>query len=179
MTSNSQLTRRSALGVGVLCIAVGAPTVLGALGLIPIRPSPGVPIWVVGAAGLTFWLVAIVMFADAIAGGTNSDGTLPAGTPPAVHLLQAGAALAVVLALAAITTWIAFGPGERHFSITIALPFLIYHPKHSDLPGRIVFGAGAVMIWIIAIAGTVAAMKRHFARRTAVRLFVRTKGLRF
>jgi hypothetical protein len=40
----------------------------------------------------------------------------------------------------------------------------VYHPRNSDLSGRIAFGFAAILIWIVVIAGTVTVLKRHLAR---------------
>jgi hypothetical protein len=116
------------------------------------------------AAGSVFLLASALLFVDAAAGGTNADGTLPANAPPVLRVLQSAAGLSIVTLMAVMATWIAFGRGERHFSTTISLPFLVYQPKHSDLTGRVAFGIAALLIWVIVIAGTVAALKKHLTR---------------
>jgi len=116
------------------------------------------------AAGSTFLLAAVLLFADAVAGGTNPDGTLPATASPFLRFIQSAAGLGIVVVMGAMATWIAFGRGERHFSMTIALPFVAYQPVKTELPGRIAFGFAALLIWVIVIAVTVVALKRHLAR---------------
>lgn len=153
--------------MGLLAIACGLPCILGAVGVIPVHMDPGVPIWMGVAAGSLFVLAGLLLFTDAAAGGTDSDGMLPVTAPPALRFAQSALGLFIVVLMGAMITWIAFGRGERHFSITVSLPFLAYHPKNSELPGRIAFGIGAVLIWIVVIAGTVSALRRHLARLRA------------
>jgi hypothetical protein len=164
MAAQTQLTRRKAIAIGILCLGCGVPPVLGSLGVIPMRLEPGVPPWMGVAAGSTFLFASMLLFVDATAGGANADGTLPANASPALRILQSAAGLSIVTLMAIMATWIAFGRGPRHFSTTISLPFLVYQPKNSDLPGRVAFGIAALLIWAIAVVGTVAALKKHLAR---------------
>jgi hypothetical protein len=48
----------------------------------------------------------------------------------------------------AISNWIAFGPGERHFSGT----FMFVDAATNAAIGRTVFGAGAIIIWLCTAA---------------------------
>jgi len=164
MAAETQLTRRKAIAIGILCLGCGVPPVLGSLGLIPMRLEPGVPPWMGVAAGSAFLLASTLLFVDAAAGGANADGTLPANAPHALRVLQSAVGLGIVTLMAVMVTWIAFGRGPLHFSTTISLPFLVYQPKNSDLAGRVGFGIAALLIWVIVIAGTVAALKKHLAR---------------
>ena len=77
----------------------------------------------------------------ALAGGTAENGDLPADAPLWLRALYYAMGLAVVGTLAAIGTWVAFGPGERTFSTTI--PFLASGPSESSGSDAIAFGAGA------------------------------------
>lgn len=162
--NTSRLTPRSALFFGFVCLACGIPPVLGALGLIPFSPTPDTPTWIAIAAGMIFVLAGAMLMVDAAAGGTTDDGSLPAAASPILHHLQTVIVLAIIVVMGTIATWIAVGPGERHFSTTISLPFLSYRPKNTDLPGRIAFGVGAALIWIVMLIGTVSAIRNHVGR---------------
>ncbi len=164
MAAETQLTRRKAIVMGILCLGCGVPPVLGSLGLIPMRLEPGVPPWMGVAAGSVFLLASALLFVDAAAGGANADGTLPANAAPALRVLQSAVGLSIVTLMAVMVTWIAFGRGPRHFSMTISLPFLAYQPKNTELPGRVAFGIAALLVWAIAAVGTVAALKKHLMR---------------
>jgi hypothetical protein len=164
MAAQTQLTRRKAIAIGILCLGCGVPPVLGALGLIPMRLEPDVPPWMGVAAGAVFLLASMLLFVDAAAGGANADGTLPPNAPSVLRVLQSAVGLGIVTLMTVMVTWIAFGRGPRHFSMTISLPFLLYQPKDTELPGRVAFGIAALLIWAIALVGTVAALKKHLAR---------------
>jgi hypothetical protein len=165
--ADNQLTRGRAVAAGLLSAACGLPTVLGALGVLPVHASHDVPAWMGAAAGSVFLLAAVLLFADAAAGGANPDGSLPASAPPVLRAIQSIAGVGVVGTMGAMLTWIAFGRGERHFTSTIVLPFIAYRSNSGELPGRIAFGIGALLIWTFMIAGTVVALKRHIARLRA------------
>ncbi|HEY2163228.1 MAG TPA: hypothetical protein VGH04_04520 [Gemmatimonadaceae bacterium] len=164
MPAETQLTRRRALLIGTVCVACGVGPMLGAIGVGPFHLSPGVPPWMGAAAGIAFLFASILLFADAAAGGTDADGSLPATAPRFVRFIQSAAGLGIVVVMGSMATWIAFGRGERHFSETVVLPFTAYGSGGGELPGRIEFGIAALLIWVIAIAGTIAALKKHLTR---------------
>src|ERR1041385_1148558 len=162
--NRSRLTPRTALFFGVVCLACGTPPILGALRLIPFSPAPDVPIWIGVAAGMVFVLAGAMLMVDAAAGGTGDDGSLPVTASPLLHHLQTAIVISIIVVMGTIATWISIGPGERHFSTTISAPFMTYRPKNSALPGRIAFGIGAALIWIILILGVVSATRNHLRR---------------
>ena len=144
------MSPRLAIVFGLLSAAVGVVIVLAGIGVLPVAAAPdvqGSP-WVVVCAGLMFvFLGAAVIVGFAVAGG--ADGDLPAGTPFSVRLIQYLLGLGIVGSLAAIFTWIAFGPGERHFSSTVVLPFMARGAAASgETSGRVTFGIAAVLIWL-------------------------------
>jgi hypothetical protein len=53
--------------------------------------------------------------------------------------------LGIVGAMAAIASWVAFGPGRRTFTATV--PFLGRGPA-SEIVGRAAFGFGAVLMYV-------------------------------
>jgi hypothetical protein len=64
--------------------------------------------------------------------------------------------LSIVGSFAAIGLWIAFGPGERHFSSNV--PFLTGHTN--EMAGRVVFGFGAVLSCLAFVAFLVSGTRR-------------------
>ena len=133
--------------LGLVFIAAGLGLTLLALGLVPGAPAaPEAPRWVVACAGLAFALCGgAVIVGYVVAGGAGPDGDLLPGTPRSVRLTQYLLGLGIISCLAAIATWIAFGPGPRTFTVT--LPFVGRGPG-SESVGRAVFGIGAVLMWV-------------------------------
>ena len=72
------------------------------------------------------------------------------------------AGLGIVAALATVGTWVAFGPGERAFSI--AIPFLGSGPGNEWI-GRAAFGIGAVLAWLILLIAAVAWWRKLIRER--------------
>ena len=146
------MSPRLAIVFGLLSAAVGVAIVLAGIGVMQVAPAAdvqGSP-WVVVCAGLMFvFLGAAVIVGFAVAGGSGPDGDLPSGTPFSVRVVQYLLGLGIVGSLAAIFTWVAFGPGERHFSSTVVLPFMARGAAASgETSGRVTFGIAAVLIWL-------------------------------
>jgi hypothetical protein len=77
-------------------------------------------------------------------------------------LIQYFLGLGTVGSLTAVFTWIAFGPGERHFSTTIVLPFTVHRGTSGDTSGRTLFGIAAVAFWLFLVAFGVSGAQRLF-----------------
>jgi hypothetical protein len=125
---------------------VGSLILALAVGWIPAPPEHfEAPHWVVGAAGLLFLAGGFVPLAAR--SGANSWASRCVGT-------------AVLLPLALIFNWIAFGAGLRHFSGGLSIGGLgISQSSGSDMGGRIVFGIAAVVLDLIVIAVAVRWMR--------------------
>ena len=147
------------MALGLVIIGAGLVLVLFAVGVVPgAEASREAPRWVVACAGLMFALCGgAVIVGYAVAGGAGPDGDLPAGTPRWIRLTQYLLGLGIVSSLAAIATWIAFGPGPRAFTLT--LPFVGRGPG-SETVGRAVFGFGAVLMWVFLVVFLVVSVRR-------------------
>ena len=101
------------MAVGLAVSAMGALIVLLAVGVIPGGDaSLEAPRWVVAAAGLSFVLAgAAIIVGYAVAGGAAPDGDLPPGTPRWLRVTQSLLGLGIIVSLAAVGTWVAFGIG--------------------------------------------------------------------
>jgi len=147
------------VAVGLAVSAMGALIVLLAVGVIPGGDaSLEAPRWVVAAAGLSFVLAgAAIIVGYAVAGGGAPDGDLPPGTPRWVRVSQSLLGLGIIVALAAVGTWVAFARGPRAFSVT--LPFVGRGPGDETV-GRVAFGIGAVLMWIFLVVFVVVSVQR-------------------
>lgn len=147
--------------MGAVFIACGLIPLLAGLGILPVRRTTGTeaPGWIGVSIGLAFLFAGAVLLSDAVAGGLGPDGQLRDDAPQWVKRFQSVMGLAIAVTLATITSWVAFGPGERHFSMSVSLPFIAAGKAGGDTLGRWAFGFGAVFIWV-AIAGTLVSAAR-------------------
>jgi hypothetical protein len=160
MAGSKPLTRRGALGVGLLFIACGAIPILMGLGVIEPSRSDAPP-WIAVAAGLVFVCGGLAVILDyAIVGGVDVSGDLPVGTPLALRIANFLLGLSIVGLMLAMSGWIAFGPGERRFSSTISLPFVWGRRGSGEVSGRIAFGVGTVMIAVMFVAFGISGVRR-------------------
>jgi hypothetical protein len=156
MDEQARSLDKTAIACGLLAAIMGLLFILMALGIIaPGGKSATDSRWIGLIVGLTFLLGGIAVVIQTFARATP-DGDLPPGTPMWIRGILFFLALAIVASLAAIGTWVAFGPGEREFNGSI--PFL---PTWLNEPlGRTVFGTGAILTWIILIVMAVTGMRR-------------------
>jgi hypothetical protein len=143
--------------IGLATGAFGLYILLVGLALLPV---PGgarnlhAPFWVAALAGLVFLLGGVSVLVQAI-GRANDDAELPADASSWMIVLQYGSVVAICACLAAIGSWVAFAPGERTFS----------GASSGETIGRVVFGIGAVITWLMTLAFAIAAMRRFQRRR--------------
>jgi len=161
--STQSLTPRAAALLGLLCIVTAVLPILAGLHVIPVKPTAGTPGWVGVGVGLMFLFAGVMLLADAAAGGTGPNGELPPNAPPGFHLVQSIMGLGIVVAMAAVFSWVAFAPGERHFSTTISIPFVAWRPS-GDTMGRWAFGTVAVLIWTVIALAIAISMRRLIVR---------------
>jgi hypothetical protein len=139
-TSPSQPSPRAALIFGLLAIVCGVMSILGSIGIIPMRLTPGTPAWVGVCAGLLFVVAGVMMI--------NGDAWKSHASHPTNEtrwpFVQDVLGFAVCALFAAIFGWIAFGPGERQFSMTVDLPFTHSRGRGNEGLGRAIFGLGAL-----------------------------------
>lgn len=160
-TIENRTQEKTPLGWGVVAIALGVFIVLQALGVIPTDGMNG-PVWVGALGGLVFVLGGAAIVIQALAGAPASTGELPPSAPSWMRAAQYLAVLFVFGAFALIGTWVAFGPGEREFAMSLGGA----SGPAPGLVGRAAFGFGAVICWLC-FAGALASGLRQL--RTARR----------
>ena len=130
------MTRRNAMLMGAAFVLAGLYPLAVAIGVA--HPAPATvhaPLWVVGLAGACFVLVGTAFLA------------------PRDDVRMRGLVVGLtVTSLAIIFDWIAFGPGERHFSGGIS--FVGAAVRTSDeTAGRVAFGIAALLLDAFALWG--------------------------
>lgn len=144
MEADQGRERTRYLLVGVAMMAMGGFIILISADVIHVAESTfEAPRWIVGCAGLSFFLVGAAV-ALARPGG-------PPGTLAANPYLGGAAGLVLV----GILNWIAFGTGPRHFSGGISIPFVSWSAPTGEWTGRAAFGicaaiADLIVAWLLA-----------------------------
>ena len=118
--------------------------------------------------GLMFVMAGLAIALDyGIAGGVGPDGDLPQGTPMAVRIGNLIFGGGIVGLMTSVFGWVAFGSGPRHFSSTVALPFVAVRQQSGELSGRIAFGVATVLMAFMFLACTYVGIERLWrARKT-------------
>jgi len=165
MPNQPQLTARGASLMGVVFIAFSLIPILGRLRAIRVQPTDGTPGWVAICAGLGFLFAGAILLSDAVAGGTGPDGQLLDDVPPWIKRFRAVMGLAIAVNLATIASWVAFGSGERHFSMSVSVPFMAARGASSESLGRWMFGSMAVLIWIVIAGALISTAREALAKR--------------
>jgi hypothetical protein len=146
-STSGPATSKELLVVGLFAIAMGAMVMLAVTGILPGK-GPQAPIWVGVCGGLVFVLAGGALVLRWLAGGEAHDGEVPRGSPTWLRGVYYLLGLVCIGSLAAIGSWVAFGPGARAFSVSV--PFLGQGPANEGL-GRAVFGIGAMLVWLFFI----------------------------
>jgi len=149
-----QTANKIHIAMGLVGMAVGTIPLLAWLGVLPTRPpQPGdAPAWIAGAVGLAFFLAGVIAMLRGLAGASDSAGELPDTAPRPLRAANDLLAMPIPVLLALIFTWIAFGRGERHFSVAAgdgSSAVAMGHGAGGDIIGRIAFGFGAVLGWVL------------------------------
>jgi hypothetical protein len=153
MPELGQPTSRATLPYAALAAAIGLYFGLVGLAVLPIPGSERNlhgPHWLIFCVGLAFFLAGCAMFIQVI-GHASETGDLPPGAPRWMRVAIALIGFTIFVCFGLMTSWVAFGPGERHFSGSFGSNATI---------GRAVFGFGAVVIWLGTIVITVSSLRK-------------------
>jgi hypothetical protein len=148
VTSQAPKRDTMLLGIGALCVAGGFYFALVGLGVLKPPSRTNAPGWVIVVCGLVFFAGGIAVMVRGWLGMDDKVRDLPTGTPIALRMATAFAGLAVAVGLALVGTWIAFGGGPRQFSFSMGF----ISGSASEIIGRVVFGFGAIIVWLFVIA---------------------------
>ncbi len=103
------------------------------------------PNWLGFAAGLVFLAAGLSVLVRAWLHVPDKQPNLPDNAPAIAVAVQWLATLTIIVALASIGTWIAFGPGPRQFSMSLPV-----WGSLAEMIGRAMFGFGAIITWLMA-----------------------------
>jgi hypothetical protein len=150
-----QSSPKSTIVYGLLAAGIGLFYVLYAAGVFgPIAQHRNDdPSWLGLVLGGIFLLGgSAVVIKAMIAPRDLQANELPATVPRWLRSIYQIIALTIVGLLGIAASWVAFGPGERHF--TGSGSFL------GETGGRVLFGIGAVLIWVAFVAMLTAVLRR-------------------
>jgi len=157
MAFETASSSKSNMLCGLFAAAMGAFVIAGAMGLfgLDLHPKDEAPRWIGVCAGAIFVAGGLaVMLQSLPAAKPAPDGGLSPNSPRWAQLVSLAFGLSIVGGLAAIGLWIAFGPGERHFSGGasfggIGVSETLGGTPASEIFGRVVFGFGAVCACLV------------------------------
>ena len=149
---SSQLGPAAAAVMALVFAGAGSAILALAYGWLPINPARlEAPRWVIASAGVMF-----------IAGGfapLAAAWRLPAWASQFTGLCAASG-------LAAVLNWVAFFPGERHFSASsMLLGLQLGSSANGEATGRVLFGLFALLldgILLVALGRLVRALRRRY-----------------
>ena len=155
-----------AVAFGLLTAALGSVPLLALLGVLPSRPpAPGdAPVWLGLAIGLMFFLAGILMIVRGLIGASNTTSELPQQTPRALRAFDNLLVMPIPVLLAAVLSWVAFGPGERNFTVSGGSgggAMATGHFAGGEIPGRIAFGLAALAAWFLIGRGILTMVRRQ------------------
>jgi hypothetical protein len=150
---------RSLLAIGALFAASGLYFILVGLGILPPPGRIYGPHWLVFAAGLVFIAGGISVLVRGWLAVPDHESQLPADAPGAAATIQWIAALVIIVSLASIGSWIAFAGGDREFATNVPVQGSL-----RETVGRVAFGIGAVITWLLAAAVAYSGAKKVFRK---------------
>lgn len=146
--SNSSTARSSnwtLWAIGIACAGGGFYLALVGLGLFSPPSHINGPNWLGSAAGLVFFAAGLSLLMRAWQHVPDQQPNLPDNAPTIAVAIQWLATLTIIVALASIGTWIAFGPGPRQFATSLPV-----WGSLAEMIGRAMFGFGAIITWLMA-----------------------------
>jgi hypothetical protein len=118
------------------------------------------PIWLALVLALIFVPTGLTLIVRALSGTDDDSSDLPDDAPVWMKCVYWLDAVIAAAGLATIASWVAFGPGTRHF----AMSGPIFGPVGESI-GRTVFGIGAIITWLIVLVFARAGVKKIFGRK--------------
>jgi len=161
MTETTPVMPKSNYLYAALAAATGIYFFLMGARLLPVPGGPSNlhgPHWLVLCVGVAFFLAGIAIAIETVGLANAATGALPAGAPRWLSVVQYLIGLTIFICFGLIASWVAFGPGERHFSGTL----LFADEATNTAIGRTVFGVGALIIWLATAAVLAFGIRKFF-----------------
>ncbi len=148
------------IALGVLTAGIGV--YFGLVGLEALPPPSRIngPMWIALFVALVFFAAGISVIVSGATGAYDRSGELPPGTPLWIATIYWLAGLLAAAGLAGIGTWVAFGAGTRHFSMTGFISGSL-----GESIGRTVFGIGAIITWFFVAVIVRSGAKNIFGKK--------------
>lgn len=118
--------------------------------------------WLALAVGLVFFAAGASVLMRGWLAVPDSQPDLPADAPALLVAIQWIAALVVIVGLASIGTWIAVGSGDRTFAMMLPVQGSL-----GETVGRVAFGVGAVITWLMAAGVAAKGIRKLFGKKRA------------
>ena len=147
--------------IGVAVAAFGIYFGLVGFELVPPPSRINGPIWIALAIALIFAPTGLSLIVRALSGTGDDSSDLPDDGPVWMKCIYWLDSVIVAAGLATIGSWVAFGPGTRHFSVSGP----VFGPLGESI-GRTVFGIGAIIAWLIVLAFARAGAKKIFGKKS-------------
>jgi hypothetical protein len=172
MADETASSNKSNIFWGLFAAAMGAFIIAGASGLfgLDLHPTQETPSWIGICAGAIFVAGGLaVMLQSLPAAKPATDGSLSPDAPDWMQRASLALGLFIVGDFAAIFLWIAFGPGERHFSGSgsfggIRMTETFGGGHSNEMIGRAAFGVGAVFACLMFLAFLISGARRLLRR---------------
>ena len=149
------------VAIGLAGNAVGVYFALVGLGELPPPSRINGPIWLSLLIGLIVFAGSMAVVVRGIIGGDDSNGEMPENAPRWAKIVYWLTGVACAAGLAGLGTWVAFGAGTRHFSISGFVSGTV-----GETIGRTVFGIGTLITWLLVVALARNGAKKIFGKTT-------------
>jgi len=158
MEPQTRSSERLTIACGLLVAAMGLFYILYSAIVGPSSKQHGEePGWLGFVFGMIFLLGGSAAIIKIVVGSTAPGGGLPATAPRWLSFTYQAMVMAIVVDMGLLASWIAFGPGQRQFSGSGAI--------FGEIGGRVAFGIGALIIWIVLVAIVIGGARRFIERR--------------
>lgn len=151
---------RGVIAIGAVVAAGGFYFMLVGLAIVPPPSHSEAPGWVAFCCGLAFFAAGLSVLMRGALGLSDTVREIPADAPWALKTIYWLCGVIAAASLAGVGTWVAFGPGTRHFTLSGA----IGGPVGEGI-GRTMFGIGAILAWLIVAALAHASAKKIFGKK--------------